>query len=63
MKTAAIIEPAMLLSIEPSAFQNHIAKRTSATKSITARSGYGPDTLAGLMLVLLNMVLVKPFSP
>jgi hypothetical protein len=62
-KTEAITDPAMLLSVEPSAFQNHIAKRISATKSITARSEYGPDTLAGLMLVLLNMVLAKPFSP
>jgi hypothetical protein len=62
-KTAAIIEPAMFLSIEPSAFQNQIAKRISATKSITARSEYGPDILAGSTLALLNIILAKLISP
>jgi hypothetical protein len=63
MKTEAITDSAMLLSIEPSAFQNQIAKRISATKSVTVRSEYGPDILAGSRLVLLNMVLAKPVSP
>jgi hypothetical protein len=63
MKTEAITDPAMLLSIEPSAFQNQIAKRISATKSVTVRSECGPDILAGSRLVLLNMVLAKPVSP
>jgi hypothetical protein len=63
MKTEAIIDPAMLLSMEPSAFQNQIAKRTSATRSITARSEYGPDILAGSMLVLFNVILAKLISP
>jgi hypothetical protein len=62
-KTEAITDPAMLLSMEPSAFQNQIAKRISATKSITARSEYGPDTLAGSTLVLLNVILAKLISP
>ena len=52
-KTAAIIEPAMVLSVEPSALQNHTVKRISATNSITARSEYGPDILAGSILFLL----------
>ncbi len=47
----------MLLSIELCALQNQIAKRTSATKSITVRSGYGPDILAGFILFFSNMIL------
>ena len=62
-KTAAIIEPAMLLSIEHSAFQNQIAKRISITKSIAARSECGPDILVGSKLVLFEMILFKLFSP
>jgi hypothetical protein len=41
------MEPAMLLSIELWALQNQITKTVSATKSITARSEYGPDIRAG----------------
>ena len=62
-KTAAIIEPAMLLSMELSALQNQIAKRISATNSITAKSEYGPVILAGSILFLLYMILAKPTSP
>jgi len=62
-KTKAINEPAMLRSKELWALQNQIAKRTSATKSITVRSGYGPDILAGFILFLSNMILGKLVSP
>lgn len=63
MKTAATKEPAMLLSMELSALQNQIAKRISTTKSITARSEYGPDILAGLISFLLYIILYKMISP
>jgi len=63
MKTVTIIDPARLLSMELSAFQNQSAKRISATKSITARSEYGPDILDGSILVLLNLILAKLISP
>jgi hypothetical protein len=62
-KTAAMIEPATLLSVEPSAFQNQIAKRNSATRSITARREYGVDILDGSILVLLGLILAKLVSP
>lgn len=57
------MDPATLLSIELSAFQNQIEKRTSATKSMTARSEYGEDILDGSILVLLNLILAKLLSP
>ncbi len=56
MKTKAITTPAMLLSMEPSAFQNQTAKRTSITKSITAKSAYGLEIFAGLIFVLLKVI-------
>ena len=59
----AIIEPAMLLSMELSAFQNQIEKRTSTTKSITARSEYGVDIFDGSTPVLLSLILAKRVSP
>ncbi len=59
MNIVAIIEPATLLSMELSAFQNQIEKRISATKSITARSEYGVDILEGSILVFLNLILTK----
>ena len=62
-KTAAIMEPATLLSMELSAFQNQIEKRTSTTKSITARSEYGVDILDGSILVFLNSIFAKLSSP
>ena len=62
-KTNAIIDPATLLSTEFSAFQNQIEKRSSATKSITARSEYGVDILDGSIVVLLNLSLAKLSPP
>jgi len=53
MKIAAIKEPATLLSMEPWALKNQIAKRISVTKSITAKSEYGSDILAGSIAFLL----------
>ncbi len=58
-KTTAIMEPATLLSVELSAFQSHIEKRISTTKSITARSEYGVDILAGSILLPLNLIFVN----
>jgi competence transcription factor ComK len=58
-KITAINEPAMILSVELSALQNQIAKRISATKSITARSEYGPDILAGSIRFLSYIILSK----
>jgi hypothetical protein len=49
--------------MELSAFQNQIEKRSSATKSITARSEYGVDILEGSILVFLNLILNKLIPP
>jgi hypothetical protein len=51
----------MLLSAELSALQNQIAKRISATNSITAKSEYGLDILVGSILLLCKMILAKRF--
>lgn len=59
MKITAITIPAILLSVEPSAFENQTTKRTSITKSITAKSAYGFEILAGLILVLLKVIFDK----
>jgi len=59
MKTAAIKEPAMLLSTELWALKNQIAKRSSATKSITAKSEYGSDILAGSIPFLLLIIFAN----
>jgi hypothetical protein len=59
MKIKAIKEPVMVLSVELWALKNQIAKRISATKSITAKSEYGSDILAGSIPFLLYIIFAN----
>ena len=49
----------MVLSVELWTLKNQIAKRISATKSITAKSEYGSDILAGSIPFLLYIIFAN----